>query len=173
MFLELIATVFAGVAVAGIVLVINRASGGAFPRWLAPAAAGLGMIVATIASEYSWYERNTADLPAEVVVIDQVENRSFYRPWTYVRPYVDRFVALDEASVLRNQQVPAQRLADLYFFGRWSQVNTLTVAVDCDQNRRAALVEAVEFDNAGRIENADWVTAPQGDPIVRSICGVA
>ena len=53
MFLELIATVFAGLAMAGVVMLVNRTSGGRLPRWTAPVAAGLAMITATVSNSKS------------------------------------------------------------------------------------------------------------------------
>jgi hypothetical protein len=171
MFLELIATVFAGLAVAGVVLLINKLAGG--PRWIVPVAAGLGMIGTTIASEYGWYERTEASLPEGLTVAQTVENRSFYRPWTYARPYVERFVAVDAASVRENPDFPGQRMVDLYFYGRWSPVNKLPVLLDCATARRASLADGVEFDGSGAVANADWVSVPVDDPVLRTGCEVS
>ena len=173
MFLELIGTIFAGLATAGVLMLLNRLLGGRLPRWTAPVAAGAAMIAVTIASEYSWYDRTSASLPDGIEVIETVENRSFYRPWTYAAPYVDRFAALDRASVQRNASLPDQRLAELYFFGRWSPVAKLPVAVDCAGRRRANLVDGVDFSADGAIENADWVAVGSPDPVVDEICGAA
>ncbi|KUJ85793.1 hypothetical protein AVO45_02080 [Ruegeria marisrubri] len=173
MFLELIGTIFAGFAIAGVVMLVNRTTGGRLPRWLAPVAAGLGMIGVTIASEYSWYERTRAALPEGLSVVQEVEKRAFYRPWTYVAPYVDRFAALDMASVRTNENVPGQRLVDLYFFGRWAPVSKLPVAVDCDGLRRANLADGVEFADDGSVRSADWIEVPADDPIVATTCGGA
>ena len=74
MFLELIATVFAGLAVAGVVMLVNRMTGGKLPRWFVPVAAGLGMIGTTISNEYSWYDRTVATLPEGLEIAQTVEN---------------------------------------------------------------------------------------------------
>ena len=104
MFLELIGTIFAGFAFAGIVMVLNKLTGGRLPRWMTPVAAGLGMIGVTIASEYSWYDRTRDTLPEGMAVIQEVESRAFYRPWTYAVPFVDRFAAIDASSVRKNDR---------------------------------------------------------------------
>ncbi len=172
MFLELIGTIFAGFAFAGIVMVLNKLTGGLLPRWATPVAAGLGMIGMTIASEYSWYDRTRDTLPDSLAVIQEVESRAFYRPWTYAVPFVDRFAAIDTVSVKTNDQVPDQRLVDLYFFGRWSPVSKLPVAVNCAEYRRASLADGAEFGDDGQLLNADWITAETGDPIIEATCGV-
>ena len=80
MFLELIATIVAGIAAAGIMMVITRASGGRLPKWLTPVAAGAAMIAATISNEYGWYGRTSKSLPDEFMIVDTVESKALYRP---------------------------------------------------------------------------------------------
>ncbi|WP_109312124.1 hypothetical protein [Ruegeria sp. AU67] len=172
MFLELIGTIFAGFAFAGIVMVLNKVTGGRLPRWMTPVAAGLGMIGMTITSEYSWYDRTRDTLPEGMTVIQEVESRAFYRPWTYAVPFVDRFAAIDAGSVRTNEQVPEQRLVELYFFGRWAPVSKLPVVVNCKEFSRANLADGAEFADDGRLVNADWIDVTASDPIVEATCGV-
>jgi hypothetical protein len=172
MFLELIAVVFAGIATAGVVMLVNKLTGGYLPRWVMPIAAGAGMIAATISSEYGWYDRNTKDLPEGFEVIQTVENQSFYRPWTYLKPDTERFVAVDHPSLKTNPDLPDQRMVDLYFFGRWAPVNKIPVLVDCAGLRRATLADGMEFDADGQVSNADWVSVERDDPILNSVCEV-
>lgn len=172
MFLELIGTIFAGIAFAGVVMVLNKLTGGRLPRWMTPVAAGLGMIGMTIASEYSWYDRTRDTLPDGMTVIQEVESRAFYRPWTYAVPFVDRFAAIDAGSVRTNEQVPEQRLVELYLFGRWAPVSKLPVIVNCKEFSRANLADGAQFADDGRLLNADWIDVTANDPIVEATCGV-
>ncbi|WP_170557787.1 hypothetical protein [Ruegeria atlantica] len=172
MFLELIGTIFAGIAFAGVVMVLNKLTGGRLPRWMTPVAAGLGMIGMTIASEYSWYDRTRDTLPEGMTVIQEVESRAFYRPWTYAVPFVDRFAAIDAGSVRTNEQVPEQRLVELYLFGRWAPVSKLPVVVNCKEFSRANLADGAQFADDGRLLNADWIDVTANDPIVEATCGV-
>ncbi len=173
MFLELIATIVAGIAAAGIMMVVTRASGGRLPKWLTPVAAGAAMIAATIANEYGWYSRTAQSLPDDFMIVDTVESKAFYRPWTYVRPFVDRFAALDTQSVRRHEEAPAMRMADMYFFGRWAPVNKLRVLADCAASRRAALTEGVSLHPDGTASGAAWTPVPLDDPLVSTICKVS
>ncbi len=75
MFLELIATIVAGIAAAGLMMVITRASGGRLPKWLTPVAAGAAMIAATIANEYGWYGRTADNLPEDFVIVEPLKAR--------------------------------------------------------------------------------------------------
>lgn len=173
MFLELIATVFAGLALAGVVMLIRKATGGRLPNWVVPVAAGLGMIATTISNEYGWYGRTTDSLPAGLEIAQTVENQSFYRPWTYVRPYVDRFVAVDTASLRENPALPGQRMVDLYFYGRWAPPSSMRVLLDCNGERRASLADGAEFGADGRVTDANWIGVGADDPVLATGCGVS
>lgn len=171
MFLELIATFVAGFAAAGLMMLLNRTLGGRLPRWLIPIAAGAAMIAATISSEYSWYSRTVNALPEGIEVARTVESRAFYRPWTYVKPYTERFMAVDTASVRRNDAQPGLVLVDLVFFGRWQQVQKLAVMFDCVGHRQTQLPEEVNFDAEGALIGAKWGPIAADDPALTLACG--
>lgn len=170
MFLELVATAFAGIAAAGIVLILNKILGGRLPKWLMPIVAGLGMIGTTIANEYGWYGRTLATLPEGIVVAKAYENVSFYRPWTYAKPYVDQFAALDTATVRTNDKVPGQHMQDLLLFGRWSAVQKVPMLFDCTNNRQAALIDGMSFDETGNLVGGEWRAALSDDPVHTMAC---
>lgn len=128
MFWELIAAVFAGLAGAGIALslrlVIKR-----LPKWIVPACAGLAMLGFVVYSEYSWYDHTVARLPSGVVVVATVPHTAFYKPWSYVRPQILQFVALDTASVTSHSD--NTKRATLYFIERRMPTRPLAITVDC------------------------------------------
>ena len=172
MFLELIGTIFAGFAFAGVVMALNKLTGGRLARWATPVAAGAGMITMTIWSEYSWFDRTRSQLPERLTIVQEVESRAFYRPWTYAVPFVVRFAAIDAGSVRTNDSVLDERLVDLFFFGRWAPVSKMPVAVNCAENARANLVDGVEFDDDGRLLNANWIKFNTTDPVIEATCEV-
>ena len=104
--------------------------------------------------------------------MEEIESQAFYRPWTYAVPFVDRFSAIDTLSVRTNDNVPDQRLVDLYLFGRWAPVTQLPVAVNCADNSRANLADGAEFAEDGRLINAAWFRPDVEDPIVKATCEV-
>ena len=171
MLMELIAALVAGVAAAGVVMLVNRAIGGRLPRWLALVAAGLGMIATAIFNEYDWYSRTSGGLPDTLVVAQTVEGRAAYRPWTYLWPIIERFAAVDTASVRHHSGQQGLKLADVFFFGRWSPVSQVSVLADCAGLRRAILDDGAIFEANGEIRGADWVEVAAGDPLVGTICG--
>lgn len=170
MFLELIAAVFAGAAAAGLVLLANRLTGGRLPRWLMPATAGAVILLFTIRMEYSWFDRTTADFPESVVVAERHEARAMWRPWTYLFPLTDRFVAVNTAAFLVKPGVPDQRIVDYVSFGRWQPQQEMPMVIDCASRRGAPLVTGVTYDDSGAVEDAPWAPIPEGDKAFEAIC---
>ena len=170
MFLELIAAVFAGIACAGIVMILNIATGRRLPRWLIPIAAGAGMIGLTVSNEYTWFDRTAANLPDGLEIATTVEEQGWLRPWTQIWPYTKRFAAVDTGTMRTNPALPDQRLADVYFFGRWSPVNQAPILFDCAAARSALLIDGADFAADGTVSNADWQAMPADDPILALVC---
>lgn len=170
MFLELIAAVVAGIAAAGLVMLAGRLSGGRLPGWLMPVAAGAVMILFAVTMEYSWFRRTTADFPPEVVITETHEVRALWRPWTYVVPLVDRFVAVETGGTRSNPDVPHQRIANLMFFGRWQPVRVVPTVIDCAARRAAPLMGDMTLDASGAVEMAGWAPVPEGDATFTAVC---
>lgn len=129
------------------------------------------MIAATISSEYSWYGRTVNNLPEGITVARTVQAKAIYRPWTYVYPYTERFMAVDTASTRRNTAQPGLVLVDLVFFGRWQPVQKLAVMFDCENARQTQVPEEVNFDDNGALIGAKWGPIPADDPALIIACG--
>lgn len=170
MFVELIGVIFAGIAMAGAVMLLNRLLGGRIPKWMMPVAAGLAMIGATVSNEYTWFERTQAGLPEGIEVVARFEKKGLLRPWTYARPYVDKFAALDRQSLREHAEQPDMKLLDLLLFGRWAAVQKVPMVFDCKAGAQAALIEGAEFALGGALPNTDWFTPPAGDPVQSAAC---
>ena len=163
MFLELIAVIFAGFAGAGLMLALNWLSGRRLPGWIMPVGAGLAMLGTTIASEYSWYSRTAGALPEGITVADTRASRAAWRPWTYLVPMTEGFIAVDTANLQPNAHERGHYLARVSFHGRWRPVTEVHFMVDCPGARRA---------DPGGGDGADpvWRDAGADDPIVKTVC---
>jgi hypothetical protein len=166
MFLELIAVFMAGFAGAGVMLILSKLTGGRLPRWIVPLGAGAAMLATGISSEYSWYGRTAGNLPQGLTVAQSVPSTAFWRPWTYIAPMTDRFVAVDTGNMRPNSETADLYLADLYFFGRWKAVQSVEVMVDCAGKRRA---DPVLGDGSPPL----WREVGAEDPIVKTVCAGA
>ncbi len=163
MFLELIAVIVAGIAGAGVMMLLSKLSGNRLPRWFVPVGAGAAMLIAAISSEYSWYGRTADNLPEGLTIAQTVDSSAFWRPWTYLVPMTDRFVAVDTGNLRPNTETPDLYLADLYFFGRWKPVQSVEVMVDCAGARRA---DPVLGDGSPPL----WRDVGAEDPVVKTVC---
>lgn len=170
MFFELIGTIVAGVAAALLVWAINRTLKGRLASWLVPVAAGGAMLLANITSEYSWFDRAQANMPDGFVVAETVEETQFYRPWTYVKPFVSRFIAVDQATARTHPSQPDHKIVDLVIYGRWARTAKIPALFDCAANARADLVDGVDFGESGEVLNADWHTMDADAPMLRAAC---
>lgn len=173
MFLTLVATVFAGLAGAGIAMLLRRASGGRLPKWLTPVGAGAAMLAATISQEYSWYQATLDAMPDDTVVIVEREQQAWWQPWTFVQPFVQAFIAFQPSETTETAAGSGILVAQTQIRERWQPGVVKPVLVDCGGNRRAELFPTTEFDEEGHPTNADWLTVPEDDALIRAVCGEA
>lgn len=170
MFFELIGTIAAGIATALFVWAINRTLKGRLPSWLIPVAAGAAMLLATISSEYSWFSRAQSNMPEGFVVAETIEESQFYRPWTYVKPIVSRFIAVDQATARTHPAQPDQRIVDLVIYGRWARTAKIPALFDCATHARADLADGIDFAEDGEVLNADWHAMDADAPLLLAAC---
>lgn len=136
MFWELSATIIAGLGAAGLVLGLRKIWPH-LPKGLVPAAAGAGMLLFQMVSEYQWYAHTRARLPAGAEVIAAYPQSAWYRPWSYAFPAVARFVVLDSAHNAPWQGEESFRQSRLYFFERRMPTQHWPILVDCRSSRQA------------------------------------
>lgn len=158
---ELIATASCAFAAAGIILML-RVFWKKQPKWLIPAAAGVGMLAFQIYSEYTWFAHTSSRLPRGAVVVAEIAQPVFYQPWSYLRAPVLQFAVVDKNSQT-DQQQPQHKITQLYFFERRMSAKTLPIAVDCAQKRYANIIN-------GQIGN--WDNTAYTAKIVQAVCGV-
>lgn len=166
MFLELIATFTAALGAAGLVLLINKLTGGRLPKWVMPVAAGLTMIAYAVWSEYSWASRTQAELPPGMVVVKPIERQVFWKPWTYIKPQVTALAVLDHAGIKTQPNNADIKLADLYVFARWRRTAMVPQFLDCARGMRADVSDAALADPA----QAQWRPVAADDKVLEIAC---
>lgn len=166
MFFELVATIAAGLAAAGLALIAGHLSGGRLPRWFVPLAAGGAMLAYAVWSEYTWAGRTVAGLPEGVEVLTTVEETRLWKPWTYLVPQTTRIMALDRQGVLTNPDAQGILLADVYLFARWTPPAKRPQLVDCDKRARADVSSAALADPG----TAAWRRVDGDDPLIKALC---
>jgi hypothetical protein len=165
MIIDFVATISAGFALAGVALVLRSLTRRWLPAWIVPAAAGLGMLSFAIWNEYTWHSRTVGALPDGVVVARAQAETAPWRPWTYIRPIVTRFSAVDTRRSRTNPKVPGQVLTTVLLIGRWQPSLAVPVVFDCPGARRAALTSDTPLDG-----EFDWEELPETDETLRATC---
>lgn len=167
---EFLAILIAGVAGFGIGMMLRKLTGQRLPKWMVPALAGLGMIVASVWSEYSWFPRLRAGIPPGVVLADTNSGTSPLRPWTYALPLVTEAFLVDTRKALRNPSAPDLVLVPVWRFARWQNDREILVMFDCAQARRVDVAEGVTFSETGALSGGTWVPLDPGDPVLAAAC---
>ncbi|MCJ8518718.1 hypothetical protein ABID21_001604 [Pseudorhizobium tarimense] len=171
MLFELIAAVVAGLAIAGVAMAVRWLSRGSLPKWIIPAAAGLGMLSYALWSEYSWFSRAEFAMPDGVEVAWTNEDRAAWRPWTYYAPVVNRFTAVDLRTAQRHPGQPGQVMVDLLLAARWQPSARVKVVFDCNNARRADLLgNDISVAEDGAITGAQWADLHPADPALEIAC---
>lgn len=156
---ELIATASCAFAAAGIVLML-RVFWKKQPKWLIPAAAGLGMLAFQVYSEYTWFRHTSSRLPQGAQVVAEIAEPVFYRPWSYFYPPVLQFAVVEQNSRAHPDN-PQHKLTQLYFFERRMSAKSLPIVVDCEHKRYAGLVNGLP---------AAWSSGEYTGKIVAAVC---
>lgn len=167
---EFVATITAGAGAAGIALFLRWLSNKKAPKWLIPLFAGLGMLGFQIQSEYNWYQHQLSLLPDGIEVVREVQQQSWYRPWSYLWPQTLRFMAVDVKNAAANQQQSGLMLVDLYFFQRRASARRVPQVVDCHTGARAHFSADLSVNETGQQTDTDWVKLDKEDPLLLAVC---
>ncbi len=171
MFLTIIGAIVLAVAIAGVVQLAYRLAGRKPPRGTLPLAAGVALIIFFIWNDYSWYKRTADELPESVKVARAYPSTSKLQPWTYVKPHVTRFAAVDTATLKRNDAQPGYVLADIFLVERYVPTIKTVQLYDCDGGRRTDILETTEMGEDGLPANAQWYDLDADDAFRPLICG--
>jgi hypothetical protein len=169
MALELIAALIAAATLGLMAWALRRLVPG-LPKWLVPVAAGLGLIGFTIWSEYNWFSRVSAELPAGFAVAGAEATTSPLRPWTFLFPLITRFQAIDTGQIAQHPARADLVMAPVFAFVRWQNPQSALVVFDCAGNRRVPVVEGMQIDASGQLSGADWVVLDGKDELQQAAC---
>ena len=166
MFWDLVATVFAGLGAAGIAYGIRGLTFKKAPKWIIPVFAGLGMMGYQVYIEYTWFEHMQSRLPADTEVVSTVEDKVFWRPWSYAAPQITRFTVLDKASISRGVAGDDVVQFVLYRFksSYGDRVAEKAYLLNCRSR------ELVPLSDVGEPETAGMKLLSSGDTLLGAVC---
>lgn len=166
MFWTFVATVLCGLGAAGIALGIRALTAKKAPKWIIPVFAGLGMLAYLVYGEYTWYDHKKSLLPEEAVVVNTEREGIFWRPWTFVFPYVTAFSAVDTDSITRNRGNGQVVGFTLYRFNQkvTDAVSHRAHILNCNTR------ELVPLDSDGNPHVENMKVLDQEDRLLRTVC---
>lgn len=165
---HLIAAIFAGLAAAGIGLILRTLSGKRLPSWIVPVFGGLGMLGYQVHVEYTWFEHKQAQLPETATVISSDTGTAVWRPWTFAIPMTTKFSVVDSENIRLIEQDDAL-LAEfiLYQFERHYTdiIITQPYLLNCDSR------ELVPLNKESREPILEEIrTLRETSPLLNSVC---
>jgi hypothetical protein len=166
MLITFLGAIMVAVLAACVAFIFHRLTG-VNARWIIPASAGAAMLGFTMWNDYTWFSRLQADLPPEVVVARSFEHSAAIQPWTMAWPMVNRFQALNRATLQRNEADPDVVRAEVYLVARWNPTFTTLQVFDCETGRRA---DAADAGPDGLPTPGAWVDVGRDDPLLRAAC---
>jgi hypothetical protein len=177
MLFEFIATIAAGFGLAGVALIITHLSklaGKRAPKWLIPLFAAIGIFGFQINQEYNWYSQQVAQLPEGVSVIKTAESTAWFRPWSYVKPQILRFIAVDSGQVRTRADNSDIYLVNLYLFERRVSVQKIPQVIDCATPARADYILPAADSKLTIKQHVEqttkWRALATDDPLFISVC---
>jgi hypothetical protein len=171
MILELIAALSAGFALFGLAMLGAALARRRLPKGMAPTVFAAGMLAYTIWSDYSWPQtRLPVDGP--YLVVERVESRVWYRPWSWVAPTTEYLLVLDRRFTRFNAEQPDLVLTRVLRLARYVPESGFLAVFDCAGARMAPLLAGVDLSVEGLVEGADWAGLPEGDPVLTRACAL-
>ncbi|TLP48184.1 hypothetical protein FDK21_00505 [Cohaesibacter sp. CAU 1516] len=166
----LLGTFVAGVGAAGFIIlfykmILKRPR----PKAAVPLAAGTAMILLQIVLDYGWYARATSDFDDNVVILRTAEGTSLLQPLSFIVPRTDRFLAIDKATIKKNDDYPGIRLATLFQAEKDGPTTTILQMIDCIGGKRADW-SANKPLTEDAIGTANWFDIDGTDPLFDAVC---
>lgn len=170
MLFNLVGTFLVGIAAVGSIMLIFLVLRRPAPRWLLPFAAGAGMLGFHLWNEYTWFDRTATALPDHVVVAKSYTYETPFQPWTLLMPRINRFAAVDRASIRRHDEAPDYVMADIFLVTRLAETAKVTQIYDCVQARRTEVSASMSVDERGLPVDAAWTPSEADEPLFKMVC---
>jgi len=175
MIYEFIATVTAGFGMAGIAMIIRhltKLAGKQAPKWLIPIFAGIGMLGFQIHQEYHWQQQQIDRLPAQVKVVKTVKGQVWYRPWSYLKPQVIRFMAAESGKPVATDITSSAddiRSTNIYLFERRISTKVIAQLVNCSQPAITSVTITPPL-SATNFQQLQWQPLATDDDLLQAVC---
>ncbi|CCQ72683.1 hypothetical protein [Magnetospira sp. QH-2] len=140
------------------------------PRYVLPLVAGATALFYSIWDEYTWYDRTVAKLPGHIQVVESFETTGFWQPWTYYKPRINRFLALDKAQTRRNEKLPGLVMTEVILVKKLEATRIVNQLVDCRKAQFMDIAVSTSFDPDGRPTNPEWRAIEPDNSLFLAAC---
>ena len=171
MFWSLVTALFAGLAGAGIGLILRALSRKRLPKGIVPICAGLTMLASTVALEYQWADGVRSSMPQDLVIVSTREQQAWYQPWTMLRPWVRGVISYSPGENAETAPGSGILAVQLRIQERWQPQIVRPALVDCANTRWADLTADTQFTDTGQPIDTAWRETGPGDPVISAVCG--
>ncbi len=171
--LNLLGPVMLGVAFAGFLLFAKRVLRIPLPGWFIPMGAAFAMMAGHLYIEYTWFNRFSAQLPAHVHVADTLTTSGPFEPWTYARPRINRFSAVDANAIRVNPAHPDIVIGEVILVERYVPTATIGQIADCKGTRTADMPADPVFGSDGLPQGLVWIDRTADNPVLATMCRLA
>ena len=168
MFWHLIAAIVAGVAGAGIGLLLRSLTRKRLPKWIIPVCSGLGMLSYTIHYEYTWFETTQARLPEGSLVVRSEEGEMLWRPWTMIYPMPLAYTVLDGANA-QVQDTTQGRLGRFVLY-RFEKQHLTSVVKSASYQLICSERAMFRLNDAGEAKVETLTELESDSPLYQAIC---
>lgn len=170
MFWELIGAIALGFGAGGFALALRKLTRGLLPGWIVPAAAGCGMLGYSVYMDYAWAARTQGALPGGLEIVREASAPTWFKPWTFLAPPVERFAALDVSGVRDNARAPQMRMSTLYLYQRNTPPGAVSVLLDCGGARIGRVDPEAAFGPDGLPGGVIWEETHPRDAALTAVC---
>ena len=170
MLLSLIAAIVGGASFAALLLVASKLLRIDLPRWIYPAAAGVGMIVLSVYTEYAWVGQTQKELGEGFEVVETFSRQTAIQPWTYIVPRIDRMMVVNHGSARLNPAVENVVLVDVYLLERLNPTLQATQFLNCATGERLLVGNSTQFTEQGMPTDQEWTMLGLDNPLIVKVC---
>jgi len=141
------------------------------PKGTLPLVVGVSMFGFYLTLDYSWPGQERSKFAEDWVEVDQVHERNWWRPWTYVAPRTVGLIVLDAGETVISPTDPRYRVAVIYQNYRLIGSSPVGMVLDCEAAQASPLQGLAPFGEDGLPLDPMWRPVHPEDPVFPLVCG--
>lgn len=118
---------------------LRKLSRNRLPKWPISVAAAAAMFGYLAYYDYTWFGFKSGQMPSDATIVSTQRNKSFLRPWSYIRASTNAFTVFDGRS--RTAVQDGEKLVEYYLYTFYKDpiegVKTKSHLMNCSQMERA------------------------------------